>query len=59
MSDYLTANAAKYGIEHMNNVHNLDGRRVWGFKGIRLMADSGLRSRNGFQRAETDDNPFT
>ena len=50
---------ARLEDEQMNNVHNLDGRRVWGFKGIRLMADSGLRSRNGFQRAETDDNPFT
>ena len=35
----------KYSIEHTNNVYSVDGRRVWGFNGIKLMLDSGIRSR--------------
>ena len=34
VSDYLVAHAKQYGIIHTNNVLNLQGRRVWGFKGI-------------------------
>lgn len=58
VSDYLSANADKYNIEHNNNTYNLDGRRVWGFKGIRLMIDTKLRSSEGFQRVSPDDSPF-
>ena len=58
VSDYLVANARDYGLEYVNTVHNLDGRRVRGFKGIKLKADTGLRSRLGYQRAWPDDNPF-
>ena len=56
VSDYLVANATKYGIEHTNNV---DGRRVWGFKGIKLMLDSGIRSRGGLQRVFPNDILFS
>ena len=59
VSDYLVANATKYGIEHTNNVYSVDGRRVWGFKGIKLMLDSGIRSRGGLQRVFPKDNPFS
>ena len=59
VSDYLVANATKYGIEHTNNVYSVDGRRVWGFKGIKLMLDSGIRSRGGLQRVYPNDNPFS
>jgi len=45
-SDYLSSNAARFGIEHMNNIYNSDGRRVWGFKGIRLLVSPG---RNGLR----------
>lgn len=58
VSDYLSTNADKYRIEHNNNTYNLDGRRVWGFKGIRLMIDTKLRSKEGFQRVTTEDLPF-
>lgn len=34
VSDYLVAHAKQYDIIHTNNVLNLQGRRVWGFKGI-------------------------
>ena len=56
---YLVTNAVKYGIEHTNNVYSVDGRRVWGFKGIKLMLDSGIRSRGGLQRVYPNDNPFS
>ena len=46
-------------IEHTNNIHSVDGRRVWGFKGIRLMIDAGVRSRDGLLRVYAKDNPFT
>lgn len=49
-SEFLIANQKKYGIEHTNDVYNLDGRRVWGFKGIKPLIDTGQRSRNGLQR---------
>jgi len=32
---------------------------VWGFKGIRLMIDAGVRSRDGLLRVYAKDNPFT
>lgn len=59
VSDFLIANASKYHIEHTNNIHSVDGRRVWGFKGIRLMIDAGVRSRDGLLQAYAKDNPFT
>ena len=59
VSDFLIANAPKYHIEHTNNIHSVDGRRVWGFKGIRLMIDAGVRSRDGLLRVYAKDNPFT
>lgn len=59
VSDFLIANASKYHIEHTNNIHSVDGRRVWGFKGIRLMIDVGVRSRDGLSRVYAKDNPFT
>lgn len=34
VSDYLVAHAKQYDIIHTNNILNLQGRRVWGFKGI-------------------------
>ena len=58
VSDFLIANAHKYHIEHTNNIHSVDGRQVWGVKGIRLMIDAGVRSRNGLQRVYAMDNPF-
>ena len=58
VSDFLIANAHKYHIEHTNNIHSVDGRRVWGFKGIRLMIDAVVRSRNGFQRIYDKNDPF-
>lgn len=57
-SEFLIANQKKYGIEHTNDVYNLEGRRVWGFKGIKPLIDTGLRSRNGLQRVYPKDNPF-
>ena len=59
VSDFLIANAPKYHIEHTNNIHSVDGRRVWGFKGIRLMIDAGVRSRDGLLQVYAKDNPFT
>lgn len=59
VSDFLIANAPKYHLEHTNNIHSVDGRRVWGFKGIRLMIDAGVRSRDGLLRVYAKDNPFT
>jgi len=58
VSDFLISNASKYHIEHTNNIHSVDGRQVWGVKGIRLMIDAGVRSRNGLQRVYAMDNPF-
>ena len=58
MSDFLVTNSKKYGLEHVNTIHNAEGRRVWGFKGIKLKADAGFRNRLGFQRVWPDDNPF-
>ena len=34
VSDYLVAHSKQYDIIHTNNILNLQGRRVWGFKGI-------------------------
>jgi len=59
VSDFLIANISKYHIEHTNNIHSVDGRRVWGFKGIRLMIDAANRSRNGFLRIYDRNAPFT
>ena len=59
VSEFLIANATKYHIEHTNNIHSVNGRRVWGFKGIRLMIDAGVRSRDGLLRVYAKDNPFT
>lgn len=59
VSDFLIANISKYHIEHTNNIHSVDGRRVWGFKGIRLMIGAGVRSRDGLLQAYAKDNPFT
>ena len=59
VSDFLIANASKYHIEHTNNIHSVDGRRVWGFKGIRLMIDAANHSRNGFLRIYDRNDPFT
>ena len=58
VSDFLISNASKYHIEHTNNIHSVDGRQVWGFKGIRLMIDAAVRSQSGFQRVYAMDNPF-
>ena len=49
----------KYHLEHTNNIHSVDGRRVWGFKGIRLMIGAGVRSRDGLLQVYAKDNPFT
>ena len=43
VSDFLISNASKYHIEHTNNIHSVDGRQIWGGKGIRLMIDAGVR----------------
>ena len=59
VSDFLISNASKYHIEHTNNIHSVDGRRVWGFKGIRLMIDAANHSRNGFLRIYDRNDPFT
>ncbi|MDO4484461.1 MAG: CHC2 zinc finger domain-containing protein [Clostridia bacterium] len=58
VSDYVAANAVKLGVEHCNTVYSVEGRRVWGFKGIHLMIDSGIRNRLGMQKVYPDDNPF-
>jgi len=57
-SDFLVANQAQYGIEHTNDIYNVDGRRVRGFKGIRIKVDSGIRSQLGLQKVYPVDNPF-
>ena len=57
-SDFLVANAKKYGLEHTNDIYGLEGRRVWGFKGIKPLVDSGLRTRSGMQHVYPKDNPF-
>ena len=57
-SDFLVANAKKYGLEHTNDIYGLEGRRVWGFKGIKPLIDSGLRTRGGMQRVFPKDNPY-
>ena len=59
VSNFLISNASKYHIEHTNNIHSVDGRQVWGVKGIRLMIDAGVRSRNGLQRTYDKNDPFT
>ena len=59
VSDFLIYNASKYHIEHTNNIHSVDGRQVWGVKGIRLMIDAGVRSWNGLQRTYDKNDPFT
>jgi putative DNA primase/helicase len=44
-SDCLVANAAKYNLEHCNNITNSAGRRVWGFVGVEAVARLNI---NGF-----------
>lgn len=55
-SEYLMTNASDYGIEHVNNVCNAQGRRVRGFRGIRILTGGG---RHSPQRYEDDDCPFS
>ena len=37
-SDAMVANAARYRLEHCNNITNAAGRRVWGFMGVEAIA---------------------
>ena len=56
-SDFLTTNAHKYGITHVNTVFNRLGRRVWGFKGIRILTDD--RSCGKLSPYQDEELPFT
>ena len=58
-SEFLIANQKQYGIEHSNNLTNIVGRRVWGFIGIEPVLHLPLRTADGWQRDDSDDNPFT
>ena len=42
-----------------NNLTNIVGRRVWGFIGIEPVLHLHLRTADGWQRDDSDDNPFT
>ena len=55
-SEYLMANASDYGIEYVNNVYNGQGRRVRGFRGLRILTN-GERSRP--VRYADEDCPFS
>ena len=57
-SDYLSASAEKYGIEHTNNIYNTGGRRVRGYKGIRLLIWPGTPGLSGMKPVYDDDLPF-
>lgn len=57
-SDYLSASAEKYGIEHTNNIYNTGGRRVRGYKGIRLLIWPGTPGLSGMRPVYDDDLPF-
>ena len=58
-SDFLTVNGKKYGIEHINTVRNKDGRRVWGFKGIRIPLPVLSRIGSGPKLYYDKDCPYT
>lgn len=58
-AEFLIGRASCYGLNRTNNVKNADGRRVFGFEGIRILADTGMRGRNGFTPIYRDfSNPF-
>lgn len=40
-TEYLMTNAPEYGIEYVNNVYNAQGRRVRGFRGLRILTKGG------------------
>ena len=58
VSDFLVANQKRYEIEHTNNAVNSAGRRVRGFKGIKAMIKLPMETKDGWQKAWPDDNPF-
>lgn len=58
-SEFLIANQKQYSITHSNNLTNIVGRRVWGFIGIEPVLHLPLRTADGWQRDDSDDNPFT
>lgn len=57
-SDYLVSSQRKYGIEHSNGIYNPNGRRVWGFVGIRPMIDPTALRPGGPCRVFHAENPF-
>ncbi len=57
-SDYLVSNQKKYGILHSNDIYNANGRRVWGFTGIRPLIDPTKLTPSGVYRVFPEDNPF-
>ena len=57
-SDYLVSNQRRYGITHGNAVRNVNGRRVWGFTGIRPLIDPTNMTPSGIYRVFPEDNPF-
>ena len=58
VSDFLVANQKRYEIEYTNNAVNSAGRRVRGFKGIKAMIKLPMETKDGWQKAWPDDNPF-
>lgn len=50
-SDAVIANSGRYNLEHINNVTNAAGRRVWGFLGMEAAVQPEKYSRdNDFLR---------
>jgi putative DNA primase/helicase len=58
VSDFLIANQKKYSIEYTNNATNSAGRRVRGFKNIKAVLRLPMETKDGWQKAWPDDNPF-
>ena len=58
VSDFLIANQKKYGIEYTNNATNSAGRRVRGFKNIKAVLRLPMETKDGWQKAWPEDNPF-
>ena len=58
-SDFLSANGKLYHIEHINTVRNEGGRRVWGFRGLRILVDTDGRGKSVLRPYYDKDCPFT
>ena len=58
VSDFLVAHQKRYRIESTNNAVNAAGRRVRGFKGIQAVIKLPMETKDGWQKAWPEDDPF-